>query len=165
MSFLELAKRRTTARKYLDKKVEKEKLQKILEAGNAAPTVVNTQPPKTIIIQKKEEFAKLAKGANTYNAPLAILVCSEQNDAWRRPFDGKYMGDIDASIVADHMMLQSAEQGLGTCWICHFNAEVIKKEFDLANNFEPSIILVIGYAADEPEVLNSLENYITDAVF
>lgn len=58
--------------------------------------------------------------------------------------------DIYASILTDHMMLEATEQGLGTVWICYFNAEVLKKELELPDNLEPINILVVGYRA-EPE--------------
>ena len=128
--------------------------------------MVNTKSPKVFVIQTEENFKKLRKGAYVYEAPLAILVCAEQNDAWRRPFDGKYMAEIDASITTAYMMLQAIELELSTAWICHFNAEIIKYEFGLPDDLEPVNILTIGYASSEQEVFNSyLESCITDAVF
>jgi len=47
-------------------------------------------------------------------------------------------------------MLQATELGLGTCWICYFDAKVIRTEFKLPDNYEPVNILAIGYAASEP---------------
>ena len=166
VDFIKLAHKRVPIRKYLEQKVEKEKLQKILDAAKVAPVVVNTLPPKIIVIQEKEDFANLAKGAPAYGAPIALLVCAEQNPVWRRPSDGKFMGEVDASIAADYMALQATELDLGTCWFCHFNAGVIKKEFNLPENLEPVNILFLGYAADEQEEFNGyLESCITDAVF
>ena len=66
--------------------------------------------------------------------------------AWTRPFDKKQSGDIDASILTDHMMLQATELGLGTVWVCYFDPAVLRKEFDLPANLEPVNILVIGYS-------------------
>jgi Nitroreductase len=150
MEFLELAKKRYSVRKYEDKKVEPEKLMKILEAARIAPTGANTQPQRLIVIQEKEGLDKLKKAANVYEAPLAIIVCGDHNPVWKRPFDGKDITDIDASIVTDHMMLQATELGLGSVWICYFNPEVLKKEFNIPDNIEPVNILAIGYATGEP---------------
>ncbi len=146
MSFLDLAKKRYSVREYETKKVEKEKLLTILEAGRVAPTAANRQPAKLIVIQETEGLNKLKKTANAYGAPLAIIVCSEQNTAWIRPFDKKVYGDIDTTIVTDHMMLQATELGLGTVWIGYFDPKVIKREFNLPDNVEPINILAIGYA-------------------
>lgn len=150
MSFLELAKKRHSVRKFLPKKVEEEKLLKILEAGRIAPTGANTQPQRIVVIREKEGFEKLSKGANVYSAPLALIICADHSVSWKRPQDGKDIAEIDASIVTDHMMLQATELDLGTCWICYFDAKVIRTEFSIPNNYEPVNILAIGYAASEP---------------
>ena len=149
MSFLELAKRRYAVRKFLQTKVEPEKLKIILEAGRVAPTGANKQPQELIVIQENSGFEKLKKAANVYGAPLAIIVCGNKNSVWTRPFDGKNLIDIDTSIVTDHMMLQATELGLGSIWVCYFKPDVIKKEFNIPDYIEPVNILVIGYASGE----------------
>lgn len=120
MELLETAKKRFSVRSYTDQKVEPEKLNKILEAAHVAPTAANLQPIHLIVAQSDEALAKISMAANIYNAPLAIIVCADHNKAWVRPFDRKQTGDIDASILTDHMMLQATELGLGTVWVCFF---------------------------------------------
>lgn len=149
MNFIEIAKKRYSVRSYSDKKVEKEKLDKILQAAHVAPTAANLQPVHLITVESKEGLEKISKGANIYNAPLAIIVCADHNKAWVRPFDKKQTGDIDASILTDHMMLEATELGLGTVWVCYFNPDIIRKEFDLPDNLEPINILVIGYSTEK----------------
>ncbi len=146
MSFLELAERRYSVRKYSAKKVEQEKLLTILEAGRIAPTACNKQPVKLIVVQEKTGLEKIRKGTNIYEAPLAIIVCGEYNTAWIRSYDNKNFADIDTTIVTDHMMLQAAELGLGSVWIGYFNPRIIKQEFNLPDNVIPVNILAIGYA-------------------
>lgn len=148
MSFLEIAKKRYSCRNYTAQKVEKEKLDKILEAGQVAPTGANCQPQRLIVVQE-EGLDKISKAGSIYGAPLAIIVCSDKNQTWTRPFDGKQLTDIDASIVTSHMMLEATELGLGTVWVCYFKPDVIRNEFNLPDNLEPVNILVIGYAAGE----------------
>ncbi len=150
MDFLHLAKMRYSARKYLDKKVESEKLQKILEAGRIAPTGANRQPQRLIVVQEPENLKKISNAANIFHAPLAIIVCADISEAWVRPFDGKNISDIDTSIVTDHMMLQATELGLGSVWVCYFKPDVLRKEFSIPNNLEPVHILVLGYASESP---------------
>ena len=154
MNFIELAKKRYSVRNYTDKKVEKEKLDKILQAAHAAPTAANLQPVHLIAVESKEGLEKISKGANIYGASLAIIVCTDHNRAWVRPFDKKQTCDIDASILTDHMMLEATELGLGTVWVCYFDPDMIRKEFDLPSHLEPVNILVIGYyneKAADPE--------------
>ena len=101
MNFIEIAKKRYSVRNYSGKKVEKEKLDKILQAAHVAPTAANLQPVHLIAVESKEGLEKISKGANIYNAPLAIIVCADHNKAWVRPFDQKQTGDIDAAILTD----------------------------------------------------------------
>lgn len=149
MDFIEIAKKRYSVRKYQDKKVEDEKLQKILEAAHVAPTAANLQPVRLIVVQSREGLGKIGKGADLYGAPLAIIVCADHSKAWVRPFDKKQTGDIDASILTDHMMLQATESGLGSVWICYFKPDVIQKEFGLPDDLEPINILAVGYPDEE----------------
>lgn len=148
MEFINIAKQRSSVRSYTDKKVETEKLEKILEAAHVAPTAANLQPIHLIAVQSKEGLEKIGKAANIYGAPLAIIVCADHNKAWVRPFDNKQTGDIDAAILTDHMMLQATELGLGSVWVCYFKPDVISREFNLPANLEPINILVMGYSAE-----------------
>lgn len=146
MDFLTLAKKRYTVRSYKKQKVEQEKLDAILEAAHVAPTGGNCQPQRLIVVQEAEGLAKIAKATNIYGAPLAIIVCSDTNATWTRPFDGKKLTDIDASIVTDHMMMEATDLGLGSVWICYFKPDVLKAEFEIDDGLEPVNILAIGYA-------------------
>lgn len=146
MNFLEIAKSRCSVRSYTNKKVEREKLEKILYAAHIAPTAANLQPVRLIVVQENDGFVKIEKAANIFGAPLAIIVCSDHSKAWTRPFDNKKTTDIDASILTDHMMLQATELGLGSVWICYFKPDIIKREFNLPDTLEPVNILAIGYA-------------------
>ena len=85
-----------------------------------------------------------------FGAPLAIIVCADTNEVWTRKYDGKKIGDIDASIVTDHMMLAAASLGLDTLWICMFKPEAVREEFALPEGIEPVNILLVGYGAGEP---------------
>jgi len=149
MSFLELAKKRYSVRKFEAKKVEEEKLLQILEAGRVAPTAANYQPQRIIVVREAPGLSKLKKAANIYEAPLAVVVCADHSSAWKRPYDGKGMVDIDATIVTDHMMMEATELGLGTVWICYFKPDVLRKEFNIPDYVEPVNILAIGYAAGQ----------------
>ena len=150
MDFLKLAKKRYSVRDYSDKEVSQEMIDKIIEAAHVAPTAANLQPVRLLVVREKENLDKIKKGANIYNATLAIIVCSDHSKAWTRPFDGKQTVDIDASILTDHMMLEATELGLGSVWVCYFKPDVIREEFHLPQELEPVNILAVGYPAEEP---------------
>jgi nitroreductase len=135
---------------YEAKKVEKEKLQAILEAGRVAPSAHNSRPIRMIVVQEEQGLNKIKKAANAHGAPLAIIVCGDTKAAAVRPADGKTSVDVDTSIVTDHMMLQAYDLGLGTCWIGAFDPKIIREEFHIPDYLEPINILVIGYASGEP---------------
>lgn len=150
MDFLDLVKQRYSVRKFSDKPIEREKLERILEAGNAAPTACNRQPQRIMVINSEEAVNKLRKCTEChFNAPSALLVCYDRNDCWIRGYDGKSSGDIDASIVATHMMLAAQEIGIGTTWVMHFIPEAMRAEFEIPPNIEPVALLVMGYPAQD----------------
>lgn len=149
MSFISIAKTRYSVRSYNERKVEPEKLSLILEAAHVAPTAANRQPVRLLVVQSEEGLLKIGKAANIYHAPLAIIVCADKSLAWVRPFDQKQSGDIDASILTDHMMLQATELGLGSVWVCFFKPDVLREEFQLPDNLEPINILAIGYTDEK----------------
>lgn len=158
MDFLEIATQRFSVRHFLDKKVENEKLENILNAGNVAPTSGNVQPHKILVIQDPSYLDKLTGAANTYHAPLVLIVCGDHRNLWERSFDKKNLLDIDVSIVTDHMMLEAFTQGLGSVWICLFNPYIIKSAFNIPDYLEPINILAIGYPAEDAFSLNVYHN-------
>lgn len=158
MEFLKLAKDRYSVRKFCDKKVEKEKLDLILEVGRVAPTAVNYQPQRIFVLDTEEALSKL-KACTTYHfhAPLALLICYDKTVSWKRSYDGKDMGEVDVSIVATHMMLEVTNLGLGSTWVGHFDPQKIEEVFELPENIIPVALLPIGYP-DETSVPHSNHN-------
>jgi nitroreductase len=157
MSFLELAKKRYSSRSYTDRKVEKEKLEKILEAGRVAPTARNLQPQRILVLQEQEGLEKVSKAANVYKAPLVLVVCTDTSTVWTRPHDGYKTTEVDASIVTDHMILEATDLGLSSVWICHFKPAVLMEEFNLPESIVPVNILAIGYSDTEPKLPERVE--------
>jgi nitroreductase len=150
MDFLDLVKRRYACRSYTAEKVTREELEQLLEAGRVAPTGCNNQPQRLIVVESEEGLARLARCTRDFGAPLAIIVCADTTAVWTRKYDGKQIGDIDTSIVTDHMMLAAAALGLDTLWICMFKPEAVRAEFGLPDHIEPVNILLVGHGAGEP---------------
>lgn len=152
MTFLELSESRYSLRNFSSKPVEKDKLDMILEAGRLAPTACNNQPQSILVLQSADALDKLKKCTPChFDAPMALIICYDKSVSWKRPFDNKEHGDIDASIVCSHMMLEAADLGLGTTWVCYFDPEAVVREFSLPENIIPSCMLPLGYAADGAE--------------
>ena len=149
MDFLKLCADRYSVRSYSDKKVPDELLLKILEAGRLAPTAKNQQPQRIYVLSSDKALEKLHKHARCYDAPVVLLVCGDTNAAGTRPTVSHNLAEMDASIVATHMMLAAASLGLGSVWMCAFDNEAVAKEFDLPDNIKPYILLPIGYASED----------------
>ena len=161
MQIMDLIQKRSSIRNYADKRVEPEKLDYLLEAARLAPSACNFQPWHFVVIQSPEAKANIQSCyAREWfkSAPLYILVCSDHNQSWKRSFDNKDHADLDAAIAAEHICLVAAEQGLGTCWVCHFDAKRCAELFNLPAGVEAVAILPVGYPADPEAFLSSSKN-------
>lgn len=147
MSFLELAKKRFSVRKFKTDIVKNEDLQYILEAGRIAPSANNSQPWQFVVTQgdaKNDEVNNLYHREWFNDAPIVIVIVADHSKSWYRS-DGKDHADIDAAIAADHMTLAATEKGLGTCWVCNFDIQKTKEYFRLPEHLEPMAFLPLGY--------------------
>ena len=152
MEFNSLIAERFSVRSFFDKKVEKEKIKRIIEAGHLAPTACNFQPQRIIVMESDEAIETLKKCTRChFDAPLAMLVCYDDDRCWVRKYDGKKSGEVDASIVATHMMLGAWNEGIGSTWVMHFDPVAMRTEFEIPDNIIPVALLVMGYAADDAE--------------
>ena len=149
MTFLELAKKRFSVRKFTDQPVEKEKLDKVLEAGNIAPTAKNLQPQRIYVLQSEEALKKAyALTPCCYGAKTVLLFTYDIDEEWTNPLEDMiHSGDQDVSIVATHIMLEAEEQGLGTCWVNYFPNTKAAEVFGLPGNEVAVLMMPIGYAA------------------
>ncbi|MBR6573464.1 MAG: nitroreductase family protein [Clostridia bacterium] len=149
MELLELAKARYSVRKFAEKPVEEEKLQKVLAAGACAPTAKNQQPQKIYVLESEDAIEKI-RGITrcAFNAPVVLMVCGCKDQAWVNPFNDRSSAEMDCSIVTTQMMLQAQELGLGTCWVCWFDTKQTKEAFNIPENEEVFALLPLGYPAE-----------------
>ena len=173
MDFMEISKKRRTVRKFSSRKVEMDKIEKILEAGRWSPTVINAQPQRILVLDSEENLRKVSTfctfGYNQkyvdyakecddkehgkiniyYGAPLVLFVCYDEDECWNHPESGKSSGATDATIVATHMMLEAASLDLGSVWISYFDEAKAKELLSIPANWQPVCMLYIGYPADD----------------
>ena len=160
MEFLDLAKERYSCRKLSDAPVEKEKIEKILNAGLAAPTAVNKQPYKIWVLESDEAVSNIASVTRyTFGAKVFLLVGCRPDEAWVRRADGKNFAEIDGSIVATHMMLEIHDLGLGSTWVGYFDAPKLKEIYPELKDYELIALFPIGYPAEdsEPALMHSVK--------
>ena len=101
MDFQALSAARYSLRKFDSRPVEQDKLDLILEAGRNAPTAHNYQPQRVFVLQSPEALEKAdACAGSHFNPPVILAVCYAPAVSWKREYDGKEHGEIDAAIAA-----------------------------------------------------------------
>jgi nitroreductase len=151
VEFFEVIQKRYSVRAYKATPVEKDKVQKVLEAARLAPTAANKQPFQVLVIGTKGHEAELKRIYDRdwfVQAPLVICACAVTSEAWTRR-DGKNYADVDTTIALDHLILAAADLGLGTCWIGAFDPAAAREVLRLPVGVEPLALTPLGYPADE----------------
>lgn len=145
--FLQLASERYSVRSFDSTAVNRDLIDKILEAGRLAPTAVNSQPQKIYLVQSPEAMAKMRiVSPCMYGAPHCFVLCYDDARVCRRGENGNY-GDIDVTIVLTHMVLEAANLGIGTCIVGYFDPAKLAAELELPKNIHPVLLLPFGYPA------------------
>lgn len=144
--------KRRSIRRFLDKPVEPEKLEKILKAGMQAPSAHNNQRWEFLVVtdkDKREALSKMSPWAGMVaKAPVAVVVMGKtDNEDLRQWFEQ------DLGACTENILLQIAEEGLGGCWMGFYpNMErvgLIQKYFNVPDDIVPFSVIALGYSEDE----------------
>lgn len=164
MEFLELVKRRKSCRKYIDKPVPRESIERCLEAARLAPSACNCQPWRFIVVTDETLKNKLVEQAfsGMYSvfsfakeAPVLVVVIRE-HASYASQLAGTLRGVqyslVDIGIAGEHFILQATEEGLGTCWIGWFNEKGVKSALGIPKQKKVDTLIALGYPQDpEPK--------------
>lgn len=160
MQFLDLVKKRVSVRAYTEKPVEREKLERCLEAARLAPSACNSQPWTFVLIDEPELTKKLASTTFSAIAPFnkfvlqskAILAIVIEKPSALSQIGGRIKNKdfylIDIGIAAEHFCLQASEEGLGTCMLGWFNEKEAQKILNIPRNKRIGLMISIGYPKD-----------------
>ena len=148
-------KTRKSVRSYLDKPVEKEKIDHILRAAHIAPSAMNLQEWRIVVVTDSSTIQKIVGGAVPgqkfiAEAPVLFVCCAETDKATMKCGHPRYA--VDLSIAVDHMMLAAVEVGLGTCWIGGFTQLPVKNILNIPEEIEVFALLPTGYPTDPDAV-------------
>jgi len=153
MNIHELIAHRESIRNYdPDRPVDKTTLHQILEAGRLAPSAANRQPWEFIVVQSPEALSRIRTcypRSWFQDAPQVLVVAGFRDQAWVREFDGYNALETDLTIAMDHMILAADAEGVGTCWIAHFDPECLRKAVGLQAGQEVFAITPLGYSRPE----------------
>ena len=149
MEFKELVSRRYSCKKFADQQIEREKLEAILNAGRLAPTAKNLQEQHIYVVQSAEALARIdAVTPCRYGAPTVLVVAFDKNNVFTYPGGTRDSGVEDATIVATHMILAAADEGVDSCWINFLDPDKLAAELGLPENEEVLMVMDLGYAAE-----------------
>lgn len=156
MQLKELIESRYSVRAYLTQPIEAEKINYILNCARLAPSACNYQPWKFYIVTDAEIRERVQKSYNREwfrSAPVHIIVCKDPSVSWKRKnTDNKDFGDVDVAIAAEHICLAVAEIGLGTCWVCNFDPDILREALDIPPHLEAIAIFPLGYVDKEKSI-------------
>ena len=149
MEFKEVIRARYSCKKYGDRKVAPEKIQAILEAGRMAPTAKNLQEQHVYVIQSAEGLAKIDEVTPCrYGAQTVLVVAFDKTNVFTYPGGKRDSRIEDASIVATHMILAAADEGVDSCWLNNFDPDKLASSLGLPENEEILMAMDLGYAAE-----------------
>ena len=145
--FTVMSKRRST-RKFSDKFVETEKIDKIIAAADTAPTAGNFQGFEIFYVkspEKKQELVEACNGQPYVNAPVVLVFCKNPSRV-KLDFPEyvlKKFAIQDATLAAAYSQLAAQALGLSSIWIGMIDEEKVMKV--IGTDLIPSSVLCIGY--------------------
>jgi len=160
---LSLIKKRQSERKYLEKRVERDKIERITEAGRLSPSACNGQPWHFVVVDDpavRDEVAAatesvvLRMNAFVREAPVLIVVVREKSNLTSRAGDLIKQKDyslIDIGIATASMVYQATAEGLGTCIIGWIDDRRIRKTLNIPASKKVELVICVGYTDNRLE--------------
>ena len=176
MNFLTLIEKRQSDRKYTSQTVEREKIERCLEAARLAPSASNSQPWSFIVVDepdlKKKVAAKSVGPLRSFNnfvsqAPVIVAIVMEKpkviTELGGRIKEKEYPL-IDIGIAAEHLCLQATEEGLGSCMLGWFDEKGVKALLNVPEKKSISLLVTLGYTPEgykhRKKIRKSLEKVV-----
>jgi len=144
---------RRSVRAYTSQPLDKDQIERIIEAGRLAPSAKNRQEWRFIVIQKKETRLRVMDAAFNQDyvgqAPLIIAVCTTNID-YRMP-NGQPSYPVDLAFAASHIVLQAVHEWLGTCCITTFDEQEVREILTAPFSMRVVLLILVGHADETPE--------------
>ena len=153
MDFYDVIYARRSVRAFQPDLIPEDVLARILEATRRAPSACNLQPWRFLVLKSPASRALACdcypRGVWLRQAPLIVVALGNPQMAWKRA-NGSSVHAIDVSIAMEHLVLAATAEGLGSCWICAFDQNLLHRQFSLTPEWEVIAMTPIGYPKDEP---------------
>jgi nitroreductase len=158
MEFFDTVKNRHSIRAFRTQRVEDDKLTKIIETVNLAPSAGNLQAYEMVVVKdprRKRDLAKAAWGQDFISqAPVSLVFLARPERSSRKY--GRRGNELyclqDATIAAAFALLATTALGLASTWVGAFDEEAVAKAVEAPGGRRPVVILAVGYSAEGPEI-------------
>ena len=147
LSLVDVVLSRRSIRRYENKEIPKDVLDKILEAGRQAPSAANKQPWHFIVLTDDDLKRNLSKGLfNRFikDSSVTIVGCAHKD-----LIAGKW-STVSTTIALQNMVIAAWAMGVGSCWIGDFNEEKVKKLLGITAKWKVVALISFGYPAEKP---------------
>lgn len=167
MKFLDLVKIRKSVRRYSAKPVDREIIDRCLEAAQSAPSACNSQPWYFVVVDDQDLKKRIADAAfsgiysiNSFvkNAPVLVVVVRDKSSylaGMGGYFRGFQFNLIDIGIACEHFILQAAEEGVGSCWLGWFNERAVKNILAIPRSKKVDIMISMGYPEVKEQIVKT----------
>ncbi|MEM0237996.1 MAG: nitroreductase family protein [Desulfurococcus sp.] len=147
---------RRSIREYMDEQPPKEVIEEILDLARWSPSGNNVQDWRFTVVRDKnmlEAIKAFSPGWIASGNPVATIISSDRE--WALKKGGRHIAEylyyVHAGIVAQTISLLAHAKGLGTCMIASFSREAVKTLLSLPENWEPVLIMLVGYPRNAPQ--------------
>ena len=150
MDIMDTIRQRRSIREYKKDVPGDAQIEKILEAARWAPSGMNNQPWRFLVIKdktKKDGMAQFTKyGDIIRDAPVAIAVCMDVSDSYNREKDLMAVG-----ACIQNILLEAHALGLGACWLGEIlnKKQAVAKYLNLESDLELMAVVTLGYPDED----------------
>ena len=152
----EAMERRRSIRRFTRQKVPQEVLERVLNAARIAPSAVNLQPWRFVVVRDRETLKALVgctrggKHEHLAMGDLAVVACGNESECYQRQAGCMKSYAIDVAIAVEHLVLAATAEGLGTCWIGAFDETQVKTLLGIPDPWRVVAMTPLGYPAEDP---------------
>ena len=160
MNLSEAIHNRRSIRKYKNQILPEGTVETLIDAASHAPSAGNVQSWEFVVVKhqkNKKELSAAAYGQKDLaEASVVIVVCADQKRASEiYGARGKSMYCFqDTAAAVQNILLTACSLGLGSCWVCAFKEDEVKKIINAPAEMKPVAMIPVGYADEEPAARN-----------
>ncbi len=135
---------RKSVRKFTSEPVSEKQVETLLKAAMAAPSALNLQPWRFVVVTDKEKLSSMAEKmpyARLDTAPLAVVICGDTSVSEK-------FWEHDCSAATENLLLAAEAMGLGAVWTAASDGErtaIVREALDLPSYIHPLCVVPVGH--------------------